>query len=155
MSFCIWMRFYNLHIFHMDIQIYFFKDKIFRPGLCRSLSDINYKSLETAINDKNIVTSCHYSDFDRICASIGFQKLVVTYRPGWDLGHYVASLFTSFESEFPMLRLLSSQIFSLPFLRVPSRRIGLCKYLRDRKRLLCLTFSHHSHPSANLVFIVQ
>ena len=55
-------------------------DTIFRPGLSRSSSGINYKSLETVKNDKkNIVTSCHYSDFDRMCASIGFQKSVVIY----------------------------------------------------------------------------
>ena len=32
---------------------------------------------------KDIVTSCHYNDFDRMCASIGFQKLVDTYWPSF------------------------------------------------------------------------
>ena len=56
----------------MDIHLYFYIDTIFRPGLSRSSSGINYKSLKMMAN---IVTSRHYSDFNRICASIGFQWL--------------------------------------------------------------------------------
>ena len=47
----------------MDIYIYFYIDTIFRPGLSRSSSGINYKSLKQLKMMKNIATSfLRYAD---------------------------------------------------------------------------------------------
>ena len=55
---------------------------IFRPELFRSSSDTNERYGWRCCADAiSILTSHHCNVFSRMCASIGFKKLVVTYWP--------------------------------------------------------------------------